>query len=140
MTSLYKGGVMKRDLDYLKSLLEAFEESEDGVKINKIKGFDFESALFRYHMELLKEAKLICRDDGEFDIGLRKSGDGIYTWNIWSLRLTNDGHDFLDNIRSEEIWSTLKTGFKDVSLGVLTKVAKELFNRALNKQLGKIFD
>ncbi len=56
------------------------------------------------------------------------------------LRLTASGHDFLEAIRNKEVWATLKSGFKDASIGTLVTVSKELLNRALTKQLDKYFD
>ncbi|MEI7185956.1 DUF2513 domain-containing protein [Dickeya dianthicola] len=56
------------------------------------------------------------------------------------LRLTAAGHDFIDALRNREVWATLKASFKDASMGTLMTVSKELFNRALNKQLNKYFD
>lgn len=56
------------------------------------------------------------------------------------LRLTASGHDFLEAIRNKEVWATLKSGFKDASIGTLVTVSKKLLNRALTKQLDKYFD
>ncbi|ATO32351.1 hypothetical protein DDI_1183 [Dickeya dianthicola RNS04.9] len=56
------------------------------------------------------------------------------------MRLTAAGHDFIDALRNREVWATLKASFKDASMGTLMTVSKELFNRALNKQLNKYFD
>ncbi|MHA8894040.1 DUF2513 domain-containing protein, partial [Klebsiella pneumoniae] len=78
--------------------------------------------------------------DGGFGFGLQVSVDGFYSWAVIPLRLTAEGHDFLEAIRNKEVWSTLKTGFKDASIGTLVTVSKELFNRALAKQLDKYFE
>lgn len=92
---------MKRDQDYIKRLLEAFEESEAGyVYVNKIDGFDYKSDLFIFHMKLLAEKRLVCcHEANSTDIGIREDNKGKCTWCIWRLRLTNDGHDYLADIR-----------------------------------------
>ncbi len=59
---------------------------------------------------------------------------------LFRSKLTAEGHDFLEAIRNKEVWSTLKTGFKDASIRTLVTVSKELFNRALAKQLDKHFE
>ncbi|WP_422732362.1 DUF2513 domain-containing protein [Leclercia pneumoniae] len=134
---------MKIDQDYLKGLLEAFEASDspdtDILRLNEL-GFNCETDSFVFHMRLLEDRGLIVRSDGEPGFGAFGSLDGSTHWAVMPLRLTALGHDFLDALRNQEVWSTLKTGFKDASMGTLMTVSKELFNRALNKQLDKIFD
>lgn len=134
---------MKIDQDYLKGLLEAFEASDSpDTDIDRLheQGFDCETDAFVFHMRLLEDRGLITRTDGESGFGVIESLDGMVHWAVLPLRLTALGHDFLDALRNQEVWSTLKTGFKDASMGTLMTVSKELFNRALSKQLDKIFD
>ncbi|EUL63064.1 hypothetical protein P838_04399 [Enterobacter hormaechei] len=134
---------MQIDQDYLKGLLEAFEASDspdtDIIKLKEL-GFNCETDTFVFHMRLLEDRGLIVRSDGEPGFGAFGSLHGSTHWAVMPLRLTAIGHDFLDALRNQEVWSTLKTGFKDASMGTLMTVSKELFNRALNKQLDKIFD
>ncbi|HHK9581905.1 DUF2513 domain-containing protein [Citrobacter sp. Cb008] len=134
---------MKIEQDYLKGLLEAFEASDspdtDILRLNEL-GFNCDTDIFVFHMRLLEDRGLIVRSDGEPGFGAYGSLDGSTHWAVMPLRLTAIGHDFLDALRNQEVWSTLKTGFKDASMGTLMTVSKELFNRALNKQLDKIFD
>ncbi|HGK7507613.1 TPA: DUF2513 domain-containing protein [Kluyvera cryocrescens] len=134
---------MKIDQEYLKGLLEAFEASDTpDTDINELneRGFNCETDEFLFHMRLLEDRQLITRTDGRDGFGAVESLDGMVHWAVMPLRLTAIGHDFLDALRNQEVWSTLKTGFKDASMGTLMTVSKELFNRALAKQLDKIFD
>lgn len=134
---------MKIDHDYLKGLLEAFEASEtpdtDIDRLGQL-GCNCETDAFIFHMRLLDDRGLITRTDNESGFGVIENLDGMLHWVVMPLRLTAAGHDFLDALRNQEVWSTLKTGFKDASMGTLMTVSKELFNRALNKQLDRIFD
>jgi hypothetical protein len=134
---------MKIDQDYLKGLLEAFESSEapdtDIMHLNE-QGYDCDTDAFIFHMRLLEDRGLIVRSDGERGFGAIQSLDGQTHWAVMPLRLTATGHDFIDALRNKEVWSTLKTGFKDASMGTLMTVSKELFKRALAKQMDKIFD
>lgn len=134
---------MKIDQDYLKGLLEAFEASDspdtDILRLNEL-GFNCETDTFVFHMRLLGDRNLVVRSDGEPGFGAFDCLDGSIHWAVMPLRLTAIGHDFLDALRNQEVWSTLKTGFKDASMGTLMTVSKELFNRALNKQLDRLFD
>lgn len=134
---------MKIDQDYLKGLLEAFQSSESpDTDINQLKeqGYDCEKDAFIFHMRLLEDRNLIVRSDGESGFGAFQSLDGQTHWAVMPLRLTAIGHDFIDALKNKEVWSKLKTGFKDASMGTLMTVSKELFNRALAKQMDKIFD
>lgn len=134
---------MKIEPDYLKGLLEAFEASEspktDIVELSE-RGFHYDSEIFVFHMRLLDDRNLIARTDGESGFGAEESADGIPHWSVLPLRLTASGHDFLEALRNQEVWATLKSGFKDASMGTLVTVSKELLNRALQKQLDKYFD
>ncbi|WP_025121312.1 MULTISPECIES: DUF2513 domain-containing protein [unclassified Serratia (in: enterobacteria)] len=138
---------MKIEQDYLKGLLEAFEASEEPqTDINKLLdvGYDHQSKEFIFHVRLLEDRGLIGRSDGEPGIGYygvsTDDGEDEGFFDAVPLRLTAAGHDFLEAIRNQEVWATLKSGFKDASIGTLVTVSKELFNRALNKQLDKYFD
>ncbi|HCA3680705.1 TPA: DUF2513 domain-containing protein [Klebsiella pneumoniae] len=138
---------MKIDQEYLKALLNAFEDSnEPHTSISKLleTGFDHRTNEFRFHMRLLQDRGLIGRVDGESGIGyFSPQSDDRYDDGFFDevpLRLTASGHDFLEAIRNKEVWATLKSGFKDASIGTLVTVSKELLNRALTKQLDKYFD
>lgn len=134
---------MKIDHEYLKGLLEAFEASDEPqTDINDLAkhGYNYDTDVFLFHMRLLEDRGLIMRVDGGSGFGTVESLDGMTHWAVMPLRLTATGHDFLDALRNKEVWAALKTGFKDASMGTLMTVSKELFNRALNKQLNKIFD
>lgn len=138
---------MKIDQEYLKGLLIEFEESaEPHTNITKLleSGYDHRTNEFRFHIRLLQDRGLISRVDGQYGIGYLSpqsddpDDDGFF--DVIPLRLTASGHDFLEAIRNKEVWATLKNGFKDASLGTLVTVSKELFNRALAKQLDKYFE
>jgi len=133
---------MKIDHEYLKGLLEAFESSESPVTdIDKLAelGFDYEEDKFVFHMRLLDDRKLISQSDGTSGFGAIESMDGEVHWSVTPLRLTAGGHDFIEALRNKEVWATVKTGFKDASIGTLVSVSKQLLDRALQKQLNKYF-
>jgi hypothetical protein len=138
---------MKIEQEYLKGLLIAFEDShEPHTSITRLLalGFDHQTNEFRFHIRLLQDRGLIGRVDGQYGIGyFSPESDDRYDDGFFDevpLRLTASGHDFLEAIRNQEVWATLKTGFKDASIGTLVTVSKELFNRALTKQLDKYFE
>ena len=121
--------VMKIDHEYLKGLLEAFEAAgEPQTDIFELQqaGYDFKTNEFLFHMRLLDDQNLIARTDGQYGFGYFEGADDKGSWGALPLRLTASGHDFLEAIRNKEVWATVKTGFKDASLGTLIEVSRKL--------------
>jgi len=136
-----RGKTVKIDHEYLKGLLEAFEASgEPQTDIFKLQslGFDYQTQEFLFHMRLLKDRNLIARTDGSYGFGFSEAADGGGSWGALPLRLTAGGHDFLEAIRNKEVWNTVKTGFKDASIGTLVDVSKRLLDGFLQKKIDNI--
>jgi hypothetical protein len=87
-----EGGIeMKPDPEYTRKLLTAFEEApEPTTDLEELqeRGIDCKSKEFRFHMQLLEDDGFVRREDGEWGLGLDRSADGLYTWNVLPLRLT----------------------------------------------------
>lgn len=132
---------MKIDLQYLKKLLIAFEESESPetlVKDLQEHGFDKNSPNFIFHMRILDDNHLICRVDMRPGFGYEistQAGRTPYVWHDYPLRLTARGHDFIADLRQREVWNSIKSDFKDASMSTLIDAAKQLGKGILNKKL-----
>ncbi|EIJ35286.1 DUF2513 domain-containing protein [Thiothrix nivea] len=129
---------MKIDHEFLKKILDFFE-SADKPTITLV---DFENNAFLddehcfvFHMQILCDRKLVQREDGEAGFGIVDSNRGEYGWIAVPLRLTADGHDFLEALRNDEVWAKLKTDFKDASIGTLWSVSKQLLEGYLKKKV-----
>lgn len=122
---------MKRDMDLIRQLLFAVEEDPmfngqnwgqpDIYKKPLEEGMSIEA--IDYHVELLIEAGFLK--------GQSRAGFGSPVVN----KLTWEGHEFLDNIRDQGIWSKTKKrleGLPTVALGIVAEVAKA----EIKKQLG----
>lgn len=134
---------MKIDHAYLKGLLEAFEASDKPqTNINEIasQGFDYRADVFIFHMRLLNDMKLMSQVNGSPGFGLTVSADGYPSWSVVPLRLTANGHDFLEALRNKEVWNTVKTGFKDASIGTLVGVSRRLLDGYIQKKIDGILD
>ena len=134
----HKGLNMKIEHDYLKALLEAFESSE--IPTTDIKELDRAGVLvdedkFIFHMQILDDKGLITRNDGDPGFGLYRSADGINSWAVVPLRLTANGHEFIEAIKNKEVWSVIKKEFKDASIDTLWKVSKDLLEGYLQKKI-----
>ncbi|SRY72850.1 Uncharacterised protein [Escherichia coli] len=128
---------MKIDHEYLKGLLDAFEASEEphtDIKQLQLAGYDYSTDEFLFHMRLLADRQLIARTDGKYGFGFSEAADGG-SWFVIPLRLTSSGHDFLEALRNKEVWSSLKTGFKDASIGTLVDVSRRLLDGYIQKKI-----
>jgi hypothetical protein len=63
-----------------------------------IDGYDMKT--IAYHCEVLKDAGLITEYEGHY------AGDGLYFFGVG--RLTWEGHEFLDKIKSDTVWKKTK--------------------------------
>ena len=89
---------MKRDMDLVREILLWMEEHEDRLILsNEFKVFQDDREKTLGHIAILKSGSLI----DEPQQGL--------------LRITWDGHEFLDKIRDPEVWRKTKEGASKVN-------------------------
>ncbi|AGO56590.1 Uncharacterised protein [Serratia liquefaciens] len=124
---------MKIDQQYLKNLLIGFEDSDGpDTMLGDLTtaGFDRNDPNFIFHMRLLYDNGLILRVDGKAGFGHEMSrglGKAVsYSWIDTPLRLTARGHDFIADLRQQEVWQTIKTNFKDEGISTLMGLSKSL--------------
>jgi hypothetical protein len=121
---------MKRDWDVIREILLQLEQKEAANAYLSPKDFaDPREQEVAYHIRLLSEAGAI-----EATVHESSAGDGRINGAI-AKRLTWKGHELLDSIRSESIWSQVKEKFKSSGLemtvdSVLT-VAAEIVAKGL---------
>ena len=129
---------MKPDQDYLKKLLEACEAAPPPIfNIEELQaaGLYYSTDKLVFHMNILDDLGLIERDDREPGFGLVRGIDGYMSWSVLPLRLTAQGHQFVEALRNKEVWATIKNDFKDVSINTLLDVAKRLFDAFIRKKI-----
>ena len=129
---------MKINQDYLKGLLEAFESAEEpttDIRELQDKGFSYAENDFIFHMQILAEKNLVAPEQSGYGIGYSKGIDGHISWSLIPLRLTVHGHEFLEALRNKEVWETIKSEFKDASIGTLWRVSKELLEGYTKKKV-----
>lgn len=120
---------MKINRDYLKGLLEAFQASEGpftDIREIKERGFDYEEDNFILHSDILLDRGLVESLSSRGGIGYRLMGNGSYTWSVVPLRLTADGHDFIETLNAPNVWEDIQANFKQSSIDTLKSVAKDL--------------
>lgn len=107
---------MKRDMNLIRKILLATEALAYGKHREEfeIEGYDKDQVA--YHTALLVEAKLVnAIDTGTLD------GGGYCV-----LSLTWEGHEFIDNARSDKIWNQVKEATLSVGGSISLAVASRL--------------
>jgi DNA-binding transcriptional ArsR family regulator len=108
---------MKRDMDLVRKIMLAVEASERPLDSSLIRIAGYTPETITEHMRLLNEAGLI---------------EGISAYSVehrlkWiELRLTWNGHDFLDAARNENVWMETVTEVRKKSGAVPFEVLKGL--------------
>lgn len=110
---------MKRDMDLIrKILLEAEQDNSDhGLSDFLIPGFTQEQ--IGYHVYLLKNAGLV-----EGYIGFDNGSVNVGSYDI--NRMTFAGHDFLDAIRDDVVWTKRKEKVIEFGVGAFLELVKTL--------------
>lgn len=113
---------MTRDDEYIRDLLMEIEADEDPhVYIFEAMSPSKEDLKRNYHIELLCDA-------------------GLMTFRAGSTyRLTNDGHDYIEAIKSNTVWKKTKDGAAQVggaTLGMMKDMAIAYLRQEAAEKLG----
>lgn len=114
---------MKRDIDFIRELLLKAEEiSGEGAKpVSQIDLSTDDEDKIGYHLHLLKE-------EGLLEAGVSETTMGTYIPGA-IIGLTWQGHEFLENIRNDSIWSKVKDTAKEkvgsASIKILVSLAEK---------------
>ena len=120
---------MKVNNEYMKGLLDAFESSETpltDIYVLKDKGFSYEEDIFVFHMDILLDKGFIESKSNTNGIGYRLMSDRSKVWSVIPLRLTAQGHEFIDSLNEPDVWENIQKNFKDSSIDTIKSVSKDL--------------
>ena len=113
---------MKRDDELLRRILIDTEAQNDWlIFVSRAMNQSQQDREFGYHVELLSDAGLMT-----------KVPDSGY-------RMTNQGHDYLEAIRSDTVWNKTKQGAAQVggmTLGMMKDLAIAYFKQEVAGKLG----
>ena len=111
---------MQRDMELIRKILFAIEDKFIDVSLDSselvIDGYDYKTV--GYHCAILCDAGLIYDYEDEY------GDDELSSFCVG--RLTWEGHDFLDKIRSETVWNKTKETIVKKGLPFVFDVVKEL--------------
>ncbi len=110
---------MKRNWDLIRDILTRLEETkvEEG-SLNLSSFPQDKTADISYHMELLMEAGLV---KGQMS---KEIGRGPHAF--FATRLTWQGHEFLDAIRSDTVWQKTKKSFINQGISMTFDLIKSV--------------
>ncbi len=121
---------MKRDMELCRKILFAIEEQYVDSAIINLKIEDYSMEEVAYHCKILYDAGLID------DYSSKNADNHIYIFGVGSL--TWEGHDFLDKIREESIWTEVKDKIKNKGLPFIIDVVKEVATQVIAIKLTNI--
>lgn len=128
---------MKRDMDLIREIMLAFENSsESRLRQNSIVIENYSPSVVNFHIELLKDAGFINHlviqpEARDGTLALSRIDKG--------MRLTNNGYEFLESIRDRDIWAKVKDGAGNVgnaSLEMIWGLAKAYGRQVIADKLG----
>ncbi|WP_353106222.1 DUF2513 domain-containing protein [Acetoanaerobium noterae] len=120
---------MKRNLDLIRHILLTIEESEKP----RLTGIDFENENFdskqiSYHIQLLIDSSYI--EASSFS----SIGQGFPDFIV--RRITNQGHDFIDSIRDNNVFVETKNNLLKVGGSASFEIVKSVATKVLEHYLG----
>ena len=122
---------MTRNWEIIREILLSLESANTpNAHVNANSFTDLPEQEVAYSMRLLHDAGYI-----EARIMNSSSGDGKIN-AAQALRLTNPGHDLLDTMRNESVWSTVKEKFTskgiDMTFDLVVSVGKKVIGAMLS--------
>ena len=122
---------MTRNWEIIREILLSLERANTPNAVVNANSFaDLPEQEVAYNMRLLSEDGYI-----EARIMSSSSGDGKINAAL-ALRLTNAGHDLLDTMRNESVWSTVKEKFTsngiDMTFDLVVSVGKKVIEAMLS--------
>lgn len=127
------GTLMKRDWDTIRDVLTKLEELPGPADVLDLSKFPTDRAAeISYHVELLIDAGLV---EGEMSRNLDSGPADFY-----AERLTWDGHEFLDSVRSDTVWNKTKKSFIangiSMTFDTIKSVASEVTASIIKSSIG----
>lgn len=128
---------MKLNYELIRDLLLAAEDQENDSSLSqkeldefiKKSSYNFDELI--YHLERLEEADYV-------DITIKYASNQVYIYTLNYITWT--GHQFLDTIRSDKVWSTSKKVADDLkvkSISAFTQIAFQVASNLITTYLSK---
>lgn len=111
---------MQRDMELIRKILFSIEEKYIDTWLSSseipIDGYSMET--IAYHCAILYDAGLVSDYKGHY------AGDGLYDFGVG--RLTWEGHELLDKIKSDTVWNKTKDTIRKKGIPFVLDAVKEI--------------
>ena len=118
---------MKRDMELVRKILLAVEESEHG-SVHGVQMEGYTAEQIGYHAHLMKEAGLIH--------AAVTTHLGSPSPEAMPTGLTSQGHDFLDAARSDTVWNRAMKKIRESGGSITFSALTALLKKLVEQQLG----
>ena len=118
---------MKRDMTIVRKLLFAIEENPNSIEIEGVN-----EDTKNYHLALLIDANLV---DGIVAESNAKGEQSEIPLFVTVKTLNWNGHEFIANLREENVWNIIKREFRDASFATVLSIGKQLAERYAKKKV-----
>lgn len=121
---------MKRNWDKLREVLQLVEDDKlvDTLLLMQSCGDEKEEAIFMGHLLLAIEGGLVAGIKVDFNPKLNE-----WDWGDKAPRLTLQGHDMLDSMRSRTLWALVKKKAVDLAVPISIELIKSVMKDILAK-------
>lgn len=109
---------MTRDMELIRKALMEIEKQVDNVAVFNLKIDGYTMEQIAYHCSILYDAGMVHSYKGSYGSG------ELYAFGVG--RLTWEGHEFLDKIRSDTIWNKTKDVIAKHGLPMVIDVVKDI--------------
>lgn len=130
---------MKQDPEYLKRLLSALQACPSpwpSMAYLEEAGVTPDGKML-FHLQLLNDNGFIQPIDKDSKFGFMESVGEEFGWTDTNLRLTAQGHEFIEALDKEEVWNVIKDQFRDATLRTIFDVGRALVNGFAREQIKK---
>lgn len=121
---------MKRDMDLIRKILFDLGDSEfySDMGYPRIEGYSEDQ--IKHHVFIMRDAGLLGFSEGNKVEGFLGNAEDL------QLRLTWEGHEFLEKVRDEKLWKSILDTTKNKTGGLSFDVLKALLIASLTKAVG----
>jgi hypothetical protein len=119
---------MKRDMDLVRRILLAMDAYEHGYAPPGFTIAGYDQEVIGHHVWLMEQGKLITA------VATTAMGDPSPV--AIPLTITWAGHDFLEAVRNDSVWSRVKTELKDRGLSLPFTLLQDLALKILASHIG----
>lgn len=144
---------MKIDIEYIKDILDVFLNADTAhITVNDIKksGISYVNAnedidqKFLFHFQILIENELIGKQSLRYadleGMGFVQCMGGEWSICPLDIRLTQNGHDFAQSLANKEVFTRLKSEFKDFPFKVIFDSGRKLLEHVAKKKMDKLLE